>query len=125
MFWIWMILEVVWTVCESSVESFLKSNEAVSPEIAKKRDYFLVTVVMSAILVFMIGYYRVEENPGLFSWGELAPSKLLNYGMMFSGLYEMIYSVIIGVPYMIKKYTPRTKTNTEVMSEPDKVVGQN
>lgn len=36
MFWIWMILEVVWTVCESSVESFLKSNEAVSPEIAKE-----------------------------------------------------------------------------------------
>ena len=27
MFWIWMILEVVWTVCESSVESFLKSNK--------------------------------------------------------------------------------------------------
>lgn len=119
MFWIWLILEIVWIVCISSVESFLKTNEEVTEEVAKKRDYFLVTVVMSAILVFMIGYYRVEENPGLFSWGELALSKVLNYGMMFSGLYEMIYSVIVGVPYMINKYTCRTGVNTEAAKELD------
>lgn len=120
MFWIWMILEVVWGVCINSVESFLKSNEEVSPEIAKKRDYFLMAVAMSAVLVFMIGYCRVQENPGLFSWGELVLSKLVNHGMMFTGLYEMIYTVIVGVPYMIKKYAPRTNANTEVAIESDK-----
>lgn len=103
MFFVWTILALAAAICTSAVESTARSSEKLTQEKCKKTDVIMVASIMLSVLVFMIGYYRVQYDPDLFNWGELVLDSLLNYLMMYSGIYGISMAVIAAIPYAIKK----------------------
>lgn len=103
MFFVWMIMALVAAVCTSAIESVARSSEKLTQEKYKKIDIVVAVSALLTVLLFMIGYYRVQQDPDLFGWGELIPESLLNYAMLFSGIYGMITLLIAAIPYAIRK----------------------
>ena len=103
MFFVWMILAIIAALCTSAVEGAARSTEQLTPEKCKKIDVVMTVSAFLTVLVFMIGYYRVQQNPKLFAWDELIPKSILNYAMFFSGIYGMIMLLIAAIPYSIRK----------------------